>query len=87
LSFPGLKSEVIVHALEQEKVFVSSKSACSSKKETPSRVLTAMGLDDRTAIGSIRISMGYDTVESDIRQCAQALIRVIPELQRVMKGR
>lgn len=87
LSFPGLKSEVIVHALEREGVFVSSKSACSSKKETPSRVLTAMGLDDRTAVGAIRISMSHETVESDIKRCAQALIRVIPELQRVMKGR
>jgi cysteine desulfurase len=86
LAFPGLKSEVIVHALERENVFVSSKSACSSKKETPSRVLTAMGLDDRTAIGAIRISMSHETLESDIQQCARALIRVIPELQRVMKG-
>lgn len=85
LAFPGLKSEVIVHALEKEEVFVSSKSACSSKRETPSRVLTAMGLDDSAAIGAIRISMSHQTVESDIRQCARALIRVIPELQRVMK--
>jgi cysteine desulfurase len=31
--------------------------------------------------------MSQETVESDVERCAQALIRVIPELQRVMKGR
>lgn len=85
LSFPGLKSEVIVHALEQEQVYVSSKSACSSKEEVPSRVLKAIGLSDQEAIGSIRISMGYDTSEEDIEKCAETLIQVIPRLQQVMR--
>lgn len=87
LAFPGLKSEVIVHALEEEGVFVSSKSACSSKKEQPSRVLSAMGLDEETALGAIRISMGWETTEQEIEQCYQALVRVIPNLQRIMKVR
>lgn len=85
LSFPGLKSEVVVHALEKENVYVSSKSACSSKKEEPSRVLKAMGLTDQEALGSIRISMGRMNTEEDIRRCGDALVRVIPELQQVMK--
>lgn len=87
LSFPGMKSEVLVHALEDEKVFVSSKSACSSKVEKPSRVLTAMGLPDEAAIGSIRISMGYRTEEKDLIYCLEALQRVVPKLQQVMKVR
>jgi cysteine desulfurase len=85
LSFPGLKSEVVVHALEKGEVYVSSKSACSSKKEEPSRVLKAMGLTDLEAIGSIRISMGRMNTDEDIRRCGDALVRVIPELQQVMK--
>ncbi|MBA4603469.1 cysteine desulfurase [Thermoactinomyces sp. AMNI-1] len=85
LSFPGLKSEVIVHALEKEQVYVSSKSACSSKKEEPSRVLKAMGLTDQEALGSIRISMGRMNVEEDIKQCCDVLVRTIPALQKVMK--
>ncbi|TCS94712.1 cysteine desulfurase family protein [Hazenella coriacea] len=85
LSFPGLKSEVLVHALEQEQVYVSSKSACSSKVEVSSRVLKAMGLSDQESIGAIRISMGYDTTKEDIEKCAEALIRVIPRLQQVMR--
>ncbi|MGA8941887.1 MAG: cysteine desulfurase family protein [Thermoactinomyces sp.] len=85
LSFPGLKSEVIVHALEKENVYVSSKSACSSKKEEPSRVLKAMGLTDQEALGSIRISMGRMNTEKELKQCCDALVRVIPALQKVMK--
>ncbi|PTM59360.1 cysteine desulfurase family protein [Desmospora activa] len=85
LSFPGLKSEVIVHALEEEGVIVSSKSACSSKGEKPSRILKAMGLSDEEAIGAIRISMGMDTEANDIDRVAEALKRVIPRLQQLMK--
>ncbi|MFC7442248.1 cysteine desulfurase family protein [Laceyella putida] len=86
-SFPGLKAEVIVHALEQEQVVVSSKSACSSKKELPSRVLKAIGLGDEAAIGSIRISMGFMTTEEEVRRSADALLKVIPSLQQVIKVR
>ncbi|MDR6224955.1 cysteine desulfurase family protein [Desmospora profundinema] len=85
LSFPGLKSEVIVHALEEEGVIVSSKSACSSKGEKPSRILKAMGLRDEEAIGSIRVSMGLMTVKNETERALEALKRVIPRLQRVMK--
>jgi cysteine desulfurase len=85
LSFPGLKSEVIVHALEKEGVYVSSKSACSSKKEMPSRVLKALGRTDEEALGSIRISMGRMNTENDVKRCAEALGKVIPMLQQVMK--
>jgi cysteine desulfurase len=85
LSFPFLKSEVIVHALEKEGVYVSSKSACSSKKELPSRVLKAIGRSDEEALGSIRISLGRMNTEEDLMRCADALGKVIPMLQQVMK--
>ncbi len=86
LSFPGLKSEVIVHALEEKGVYVSSKSACSSKGEKPSYVLKAMGLSDEVALGAVRISMGWTTTQEDICQCIKALTEVIPRLKHVMKG-
>lgn len=86
LSFPGLKSEVIVHALEQRDCYVSSKSACSSKLEKPSRVLLDMGLTPHEALGAIRISMGFDTIETELDKFAEILISVIPSLQKVVKG-
>lgn len=85
LSFAGLKSEVIVHALEAEDCYVSSKSACSSKLEKPSRALLAMGLTVQEALGTIRVSMGLDTKESDLQQLAELLIYVIPSLQQLTK--
>jgi cysteine desulfurase len=87
LSFPGLKSEVIVHALEEKGCYVSSKSACSSKLQTPSRVLKAMGRTDEEALGSIRVSMGMDTTREEVERCADLLIQVIPPLQQVMRVR
>lgn len=85
LSFPGLKAEVIVHALEERGIYVSSKSACSSKLAKPSRVLKAMGRTDAEALGSIRISLGYFSSEDDLIECAKALNAIIPQLQQVMK--
>ncbi|MFC4076646.1 cysteine desulfurase family protein [Salinithrix halophila] len=85
LSFPGLKSEVMVHALEEEGVVVSSQSACSSKGEKASRILTAMGIDAITAVGTIRLSMGHQTTEDDVHRTAEIFRRVIPRLQQVMK--
>jgi cysteine desulfurase len=87
LSFPGVKSEVLVHALEEKGLYVSSKSACSSKSEVPSRVLKAMGRTDQEAISSIRISLGYQTTAAEIEQCTDILIEVITKLQQVMKVR
>ncbi len=85
LSFPGLKSEVIVHSLETKNCYVSSKSACSSRLEKPSRVLLDMGLTPREALGSIRISMGLDTSESELVELAELLKTVIPSLQHIIK--
>ncbi|MBD1371210.1 cysteine desulfurase [Hazenella sp. IB182357] len=85
ISFPGLKAEVLVHALAKRDCYVSSKSACSSKLEMPSRILKAMKKTDQEALGSIRISMGFDTTEQDISMFAETLIDVVPQLQHVMK--
>jgi cysteine desulfurase len=85
LSFPDLKSEVIVHALEAEGCYVSSKSACSSKSEKPSRVLLAMGHTPQQALGTIRLSLGYDTNEDELQRAAELLQQVIPPLQKLAK--
>ncbi len=52
---------------------VSSGSACSSGKVTPSHVLKAMGVDDNLAKGAIRISMGWATTEADVQKLAHYL--------------
>lgn len=79
-SYPGMKSEVVVHALEQHGVFVSSRSACSSRETVPSRVLTAMGCDREHAISGLRISYGLEHSVQDAEMLLSALKRVVMQL-------
>lgn len=58
VSFMGTRGEVLLHTLEQDGIYVSTGSACSSNKKGQSHVLKAMGLGDRQIEGAIRFSFG-----------------------------
>jgi len=81
VSYPGMRPEVLVHLLEEQGVLVSTQSACSSKSLKPSRVLLAMGLDEARAAGSIRISLGDEHTEEDIRLLAERLGAAVAKLK------
>lgn len=83
-SFPGMKSEVLVHALEQHQIYVSTRSACSSGAELPSRVLHAMGYDDARAAHGIRLSYSLDQTLQDAERFNQALEAVVEKLKPTM---
>ncbi|OWA36689.1 cysteine desulfurase NifS [Saccharibacillus sp. O16] len=76
-TFPGLKSQVILHTLEELGVLVSAQSACAAKTEKPSRVLSAMGLSREHATSGIRLSLGDEHTEEDIRQLVDALDKAV----------
>lgn len=64
IGFIGLRSEVLLHALEAEGIYVSAGSACNSKKKVRSSVLSAMGKSDEEIEGSIRLSFSkFNTME------------------------
>ncbi|WP_062355067.1 cysteine desulfurase family protein [Bacillus kwashiorkori] len=84
-SVENFKAEVLVHAIEEEEVFVSSTSACSSKLAEPSKVLLAMGVSERLALSSIRISLSDDTTEEDIRIAINVIKKSINKLQKIMR--
>ena len=64
IGFMGLRSEVLLHALEAEGIYVSAGSACNSKKKVRSSVLSAMGKSDEEIEGSIRLSFSkFNTME------------------------
>jgi len=65
IGLPGLSNESQVMALDLAGVYVSAGSACSSGKVTPSHVLKAMGFNDVAASSAIRVSLGWQTTESD----------------------
>src|SRR5690606_1546648 len=59
-SYPGMKPEVVIHMLEEEGIYASTRSACSSKDDKPSRVLLAIGASHQEAAGGIRVSFGEE---------------------------
>lgn len=64
LTFKGTRGEVLLHTLEQDRIYVSTGSACSSHKTGDSHVLQAMGLDHKAIEGAIRFSFSeFNTIE------------------------
>ncbi len=56
ISFPGIKGEILLHALEAHNIYVSTGSACHARKKEASHVLQAMGLSPETIESAVRIS-------------------------------
>jgi cysteine desulfurase len=81
VSAVGIRSEVLLHALEQRGVIVSSGSACSSRRPRPSHVLTAMGLPRGVIDGSIRISFSHCNTREEISKAGGIINAVIAELR------
>ena len=80
ISIPGLRSETMIHFLEERGIYLSSGSACS--KGARSHVLTAMGLPDGRIDSALRISMGKFTTREDILTAAGAIAQGAASLAR-----
>lgn len=80
-SYPGMKPEVIIHMLEQHGIMASTKSACSSKDDKPSRVLLAIGASREQATGGVRISFGDEHEARDITKLGDALQQIVKQLK------
>ena len=74
VGFPGIRGEVMLHALEGDGVYVSTGSACSSKKRKVSAVLLAMGIPAELAECAIRFSLSPYTTEEEIEYAAARAI-------------
>ncbi len=85
VSFLGVKSEVLLHSLEQEEVYVSSGSACSSKKKGFSHVLTAMKLKEAVIDSTIRFSISDRTTAEELDYAIDKIIKQVTLLRRIMK--
>lgn len=79
-SFPGVEGEPVLLGLDFKGIAASSGSACSSASLEPSHVLLAMGVSPELAVGSVRISLGRNTTESDIDDVLQSLKSVLDQL-------
>lgn len=82
LSFKGVRSEVLLHALEEKGIYVSSGSACSSNHPAISGVLKAIDLDKDLLDSTLRFSFSeYNTVE-EAEYTVQVLKELLPVLRR-----
>ncbi|MFS0822394.1 cysteine desulfurase family protein [Bacillus sp. 1P02SD] len=86
-SIDGLKPEVFVHLLEEKEIYVSTTSACSSKKNEPSKTLLAMGVPVVEANSSIRISLSHQNKMEEVPIVINAIENAIQKLQNVMGER
>ena len=85
VSFNGLRSEVLLHALEEKEIYVSAGSACSSKKKGGSHVLRSLGLSEERIEGAIRFSFcRYNTVD-EAAACLEILKEKTAFLRKYMR--
>jgi cysteine desulfurase len=83
---PGVEAATLMIALDLAGVAVSSGSACSSGKVTPSHVLAAMGVTPELARGAIRLSLGFASSEADVDRFAHAFAGVIARMRAPRRG-
>ncbi|WP_027415500.1 cysteine desulfurase family protein [Aneurinibacillus terranovensis] len=84
-SFPGLKSEVVLHALEEKEIYLSTQSACSSRQFKPSRVLLAAGMDAERAGSSLRVSFSASNILEEVDRFMRVIEETIPNLAKIMR--
>ena len=84
-SMPGVKPEVIIHMLGEREIFISTKSACSSKQKDESMVLAACGFNGKRSASGFRVSMSYDTTAEEISHFIEALKKAIQQFKEVME--
>ena len=79
-SVQGIRSEIMLHFLEEKGIFVSSGSACSRGKVSP--VLSALGVSDKNADSAVRVSFSLNNTGEEIDQLALALAEGIKRFRR-----
>ncbi|MFN3704611.1 MAG: cysteine desulfurase family protein [Thermoflexales bacterium] len=79
--FEHVDGESLIMALDVEGFSVSTGSACSSGNPEPSPVLLAMGIPREWALGSLRITLGYATTESDVEAFLHVLPRCVAQVR------
>lgn len=83
VSFRGVRSEVLLHALEERGIYVSSGSACSSNKKLPvSTVLKEIHLERELLETTVRFSFCAQTTSKELDYCLEALGELLPMLRR-----
>ncbi|MGX4598471.1 cysteine desulfurase family protein [Faecalimicrobium sp. JNUCC 81] len=86
VSFRGIKGEVLLHYLEQKGIYVSTGSACSSKKKG-SHVLNAIKLNPDEIEGAIRFSLSDMNNEEEILETIKIVKELVNDLRMIIRRR
>ncbi len=87
ISFLGTKSEVILHKLEEDDIFVSAGSACSSNKKGRSHVLSAMNMTDEEIEGTLRFSFSSQNTTDEMDYVIERLKKAVTDFRKLMHRR
>lgn len=82
VSFEGVRSEVLLHALEDKNIYVSAGSACSSNHPALSNTLVNIGLPTNLQESTIRFSFCVDTTKEELDYTLEALKELLPMLRK-----
>lgn len=82
VSFEGVRSEVLLHALEDKHIYVSAGSACSSNHPALSNTLVNIGLPTNLQESTIRFSFCVDTTKEELDYTIEALKELLPMLRK-----
>ena len=86
VSFEGVRSEVLLHALEDKGVYVSSGSACSSNHPGISGTLKGIGVAQKLLDSTIRMSFGMFNTKEEVDYTIDVLKELVPVLRRYQRG-
>jgi cysteine desulfurase len=82
VSFKGVRSEVLLHALEEKGVYISSGSACSSHHPKESSTLLAIGIPKDLMDSTLRVSLSEMTTKEEIEYVLEQIKGILPSLRR-----
>ena len=81
-SFLGVRSEVLLHTLEEKGIYVSAGSACSSHKKKAIGTLSAMGMEAAQKESTLRFSFSEENTFEEVDYCLEVVGQVLPMLRR-----
>lgn len=85
-SFQFVEGESVLIMLDMKNICVSTGSACAASSPEPSHVLKALGLPDELAYGSLRLTLGEENTEEEVRYVAGQLKEIIEEMRAKISG-
>ncbi len=86
MSFPGVRSEILLHSLESKGIYVSAGSACASNKPSPSNTLTKMGKTSKEIDSAIRFSFSVENTVEEAKIAAEAVKKEVEQIRKYTRA-